>query len=427
MRRLQLDSVLLFCLVTPFIMEFRLGSGETPFWLFGFIFFGLLLFICTDLFSISRDSFHVLKDVVLWTLMLTVIGNAFWAAMVVRHQTAPAYDIHDIIIQQEAAIRYFLDGKNPYAETYFGTPLEQWHYSDTETNPALYHFVMQPLYLLFSLPFYYASFRTVGFFDGRMPLLFLFFSLLVSAWAVVKDRVDRRVFLILLAFNPAMLPYTLEGRSDVFMYAFLVIGWLLLYKHWYMLAGIPLACAFAVKQSVWPMFPLYVMYLFFTKLSEKDRHETVLHAVFFVGTNLFLFGLTYAGIVVPFLLWDAKAFIDSTVLYLTGSVPTSYPISGYGAGMVLYKLGLISDLSAYYPFGIWQAIIGLPLLVGLSVYIKKQPGVKRLIISYGIFLMVYWYFSRYFNNSHVGYLSMVFLTAYFWPDDRETIEKADAS
>lgn len=426
MRRLQFDSVLLFALVVPFIMNYRLGSGETPFWLFGIIFSGLLSYICIDLFSLSRDAFNRTKDIALWFVTVVVIGSAFWAAMIVRHQTSPVYDVHDIIIQQEAAIRYFLDGKNPYAETYFGTPLEQWNYSETETNPALYHFVMQPFYLLFSLPFYYVSFRTVGFFDGRMPLLFLFFAMLVSAWALVKDRVDRRVFLILLAFNPAMIGYTLEGRSDIFMYAFLFAGWFLLYKHHTMLAGIPLAMAFAVKQSVWPMFPLYALYLFFVKHAEKDGHETIIHSLAFTVKNLIVFTIVYGAIVAPFMYRDSKAFIDSTVLYLIGSVPTSYPVSGYGAGMVLYKLGLITDLSVYYPFGIWQVLVGTPLIIMLSMYLKRHPSVKRLVISYGIFLMVYWYFSRYFNNSHVGYLSMVFLTAHFWPDDRETIEKADA-
>lgn len=409
MKRLQIDSILLFSLVTPIIMTYRLSSGDTPYWLFGVIFLLLLGYMVLDILKLSRDLYHRLKDLMVLILVALIIGSTFWSAMVVRHQTAPEYNIHDIILQQEAAMRYLLDGKNPYGENYFGTPLENWHYSDTEVNPALYHFVMQPWYLLFSLPFYWVSFRTVGFFDGRMPLLFLFCMLLVNAWVLVKDKIDRRVFLILLSLSPGVLPYTLEGRSDIFMYAFLFFGWFMLYKHRLSLAGIPLALAFAVKQSVWPLFPLYVVYLLFV----KDEHRTR----WFVGKNLMLFFIVFISIVGPFIYWDWMAFLNSTVLYLTGSVPTSYPISGYGVGMVLYNLGYIRDLHAYYPFGIWQAIVGIPVLIILIRYIIKDPSVYRLIISYGIFLMVYWYFSRYFNNSHVAYISLIFLTAYFWPNE----------
>ena len=76
--------------------------------------------------------------------------------------------------------------------------------------------------------------------------------------------------------------------------------------------------------------------------------------------------------------------------------------------------GIITDVNAYYPFWIWQLVICLPLAVVLFRWLKKSPKVWRLIICYGVFTLVFWYFSRYFNNSHLGYLSIVFLTAYFW-------------
>lgn len=408
MKNISLSSILLFALLIPFIMTYRIGPGDTPYWLFGLIFSGLLFYLILDLLKIPEVIYFKFKQIVLWFMILFVIGSSFVSAIIVRHQTAPVYQIHDIVIQQEAAIRFLLHGKNPYAATYFGTPLEQWHYSDKEINPALYHFVMEPFYLLFTIPFYFVSNHTIGFFDGRIPLLFLFFSILVTIHFLIKDKEKRQLFQTLFTFNPAILGYTLEGRSDIFMFAFLFLGLFLLYQKKYQLAGIPLGLAFAIKQSVWPLLPFYIVFLYFKTL---DIAKTL--------KILFFFILTFVLIVLPFFFWDQKAFLDSTIFYLSGTSSNSYPISGYGLGMVLQQVGFIKDVHSYYPFYIWQILIGLPLILILLKFLQKNPSVKYLILTYGIFLFVFWYLSRYFNNSHLGYLSLIFMTAYFWPKEKD--------
>lgn len=404
--KVAFSSILLFVLVIPFVMTYRLSPGSTPYWLFSLIFLALGVYLVLDLSKIKGGKYSNLKQIVLWIVIAAVIGSAFVSAIVVRHQTAPIYGVHDIILQQEAAIRLLIHGKNPYSETYFGTPLELWHYSDTETNPALYHFVMGPFYLLFALPFYFLSNHTIGYFDARIPLLFLFILALFLAAKLVKDIEKRQIFIILLAFNPAILGYTLEGRSDFFMFPFLFVGMYLLYKQKYFLSGIPIALAFAIKQSAWPLFPFYFLYLFF---KTKNISKTLRLIIPFL--------ITFGVITAPFLFWNSKAFIDSTILYLSGSASQSYPVSGYGLGKLLNEIGVIKNLNTYYPFIIWQVLIGVPVFLYLARFLKKSPSVSRLILVYGIFLFVYWYLSRYFNNSHLGYLSVVFTTAYFWPEE----------
>jgi uncharacterized membrane protein len=320
--------------------------------------------------------------------------------------------IHDIILQQEAAIQFFLHGKNPYAETYFGTFMEQWNYSDKEVNPALYHFVMEPFYLVSALPFYYVSNHTIGYFDGRIPLVFLFAVVIVTGYFIVNDSEQQRLFMILLAFHPSILPYTLEGRSDIYMFAFLLLGFYFLSRGKNMLSAITLALAFTVKQSAWPLFPFYFLYLLW-------REKNIIKVSFplIVFTSIFLI------IVLPFFLWNPHAFIDSTISFLSGSTAHSYPISGYGLGSMLLQFGLITDKSAYYPFVIWQLLFCIPVFFALVVYLKKHVTVKRMIVCYGLFLFLFWYLSRYFNNSHLAYLSLVFLTAYFWPENEEKKKK----
>ena len=407
MKNIRFDSILLFAFVVPFIMTYRIGPNETPYWLFGLIFLVLLCYISLDISKLSKNIFFKFKQIILWFLIITVVGSAIYSAIIVRHRTHPVYMIHDIIIQQESAVRFLLHGKNPYSATYFDTPLVLWHYSDKDTNPALYHFVMEPFYLIFAIPFYLVSSRIFGFFDGRMPLFFLFFAMLLIAWRLVKDKSKRLLFLILLAFNPAMLGYTLEGRSDVFMLAFLFLGLYLLHKKRHSLAGLPIALAFAVKQSAWPILPFYFAFVYF---KNKNISKTF--------KDLGIFAITFIGITLPFFLWDPKAFLDSTLFYLSGNIANGYPISGYGIGMILTQMGIIKDANQYYPFQIWQALIGIPLIIVLIKNLKNNLKVGRVILVYGIFLFVFWYFSRYLNNSHLGYLSMVFITAYFWPDEK---------
>src|SRR3989344_3492880 len=404
--KLKLDSILLFTLVIPFIMSYRIGPDETPYWLFGLIFLGLLSYISLDLFKLKENTFFKLKQFILWVLISGVIGSAIFSAIVVRHKTHPIYMIHDIIIQQESAVRFLLHRINPYSATYFDTPLEAWHYSDKGVNPALYHFVMQPFYLIFAIPFYLLSNRLFGFFDGRMPLFFLFFASILIAGKLVKDKSKRLLFMILIAFNPAMLGYTLEGRSDIFMFAFLLLGLYLLHTKKYFLAGLPVALSFAVKQSVWPILPFYFAFIYF---KNKSLSKTL--------KEISLFLITFTVIVSPFFLWDPKAFLESTVFYLSGNTSHAYPISGYGIGIILSQLGIIKDAHQNSPFHIWQAVIGLPLAIILINNLKNNLNVGRLILAYGIFLFVFWYFSSYLTNSHLGYLSLVFITAYFWPEE----------
>lgn len=410
MKRLSIDSVILFALVVPFIMTYRLTAGDPSYLLFGFIFLSLLFYLVLDVLQINLEFYFKLKQIVLLLIIILVLGSSFTSAIIVRHQTAPIYGVHDIILQQEAATRFFLDGKNPYATTYFGTFLEEWHYSDTEVNPALYHFVMEPFYLLFYLPFYWVANHTIGYPDGRMPLFFLFFTLLIMGSALVKDKEKKLLFVILLAFNPAMLGYILEGRSDIFMFTFMFGGLYLLAKKRHVLSSIPMALAFAVKQSAWPILPFYAAYIYFKTKNIKT-----------VAYTLLLFALILGVIVGPFILWDAKAFLDSTVFYLSGNTQQSYPVSGYGFGKILTQAGLIKDIHSYYPFHIWQLVIGLPVVLVLLKFIRNRSSVGKLVLAYGIFLFVFWYFSRYFNNSHLGFLSLVFITAYFWPEKENKI------
>ncbi len=401
-----LDSILLFAFAIPIVMKYRILPVEgTPYWLFGILFF-LLVANCVvsfypEILGKFRKHLGNMKIAFMVATIGIVLGGSMWTSIVDRAKTAPALGVHDIILQQEAAMRYLIVGKNPYKETYFGTPVESFHYGELgkdAVNPALFHFVMPPWYVVFPFVFYYPATHLLGFFDGRMALIFAMGMLLVSLWYWYRDKAIARTAIILSALSPSVVDYFIEGRSDIFALSWLMASLVLLRYRRYMWSGVMLALAILSKQTIWFIVPFYTVYVWL-----KVPHKKVFWQAGFISIMI---GIAF---VLPFLVWDTKAFVDSVLLYLTGNTPNSYPISGYGLGMLLYDAGIIPDIHAYYPFIIWQVAISLPLLILLLRWIFKKPTEATLVVSYAIFLTVYWYLSRYFNNSHLGYLSMVFV------------------
>lgn len=387
-----IDTVLLLALSLPWPLKYRIFPMEgTPYILFGIYF--ALLFVYAALGKKWRA-----KLVVLFTIIGIAAGGPLITAIIDRSRVAPVFGVHDIILQLEAALRYLIQGINPYKATYFGTHMEAWHYAELGkdmVNPALYHFVMPPWYLLFTF-FFYPFVKIFGFFDGRLPLLFTYFGTLAILAVWIKDYQKKILAIIFTAFNPVMFDYLLEGRSDHFAFFWLLFALFLWQRKRFVLAAAVYALALLSKQTIWLSLPFVLLY-------ARTKRPLVLGA--FVGTVALILG--------PFLIWDARSYWESTVAFLQGATPVSYPVAGYGWGMVLYQLGVIKDIHAYYPFIYWQLGVALPVLFFLMRWVRKTLSVARVLIAYSIFLFVFWYFSRYFHNSHLGYISLVLGVGYF--------------
>ncbi len=377
----------------------------TPYWLFGVLFLSLFLHLVLSFASLwqPNKTLDRIRHFLFWVILGIVFGGTTVTAIVDRSNIAPVYGVHDIILQQEAAMRYLLVGKNPYKETYFGTPVESFHYDEVgkpAINPALYHFVMPPWYLLFPFAFYFVSTPVFGYFDGRMALVVLAFALffLLARW--FKHRSIGQLAIILMALSPATVDYVIEGRSDLFALCWLVFALYLLDKKRLLWSGIVYGLALLSKQTIWFSLPFYLGFVWW---KTKDRR--------IFGINLVGILVTVGVIVAPFFLWDPKAYLDSTVFYLSGGTLGGYPIAGYGWGMILWSLGIVKDFHSQHPFFLWQLIFGLPVLVVLLRLLKKRLSLSFVWFGYATFLFVIWYFSRYFNNSHMGYLSSLFVLA----------------
>lgn len=404
------DAILLFSLSIPVVMKYRLlPITGTPYWLFGVLFIVLVVNILLAYHSMMVKKVPVLiektRDLLVWFVVFVVVICTTTTAMVDRSRVAPVWGVHDIILQEEAALRYLLHGKNPYKETYFGTPVESFNYDEVDNvnavNPALYHFVMPPWYLLFPVGFYVLGVRLVGFFDARMALLFCMIGTQYILWKWIKDVNLRRLAIILVSISPTVFDYFIEGRSDVFAFFWLIFSLYLLSIKRPLVSSFIFGLALMSKQTIWVAVPFYFSYLFI--LYQKQIRRAWWSVAITCLVSLALSG--------PFLLWNAQAFIDSVLLYLTGGTVGSYPISGYGLSMVLYSVGIIKNIHDVFPFYIYQIVVGVPLFILLVRWLRKEPKISTVLFSYGTFLTAFWYMSRYFNNSHLGYISLLYMTA----------------
>jgi hypothetical protein len=400
-----IDALLLMLFGLPVVLRYKILPTETtPYWLFGIVFFILIFHLVISLYPKYIGSLSRLlriKSFFLWTTICIVLFGVVGTSIIDRSRVSPTYGVHDIILQQEAAMRYLIQGKNPYKETYFGTPVEQFHYdevSKNDVNPALYHFVMPPWYLLFPFSFYFISIPTLGYFDGRFALLFTMILLLIFLSKWFKNRLLGNIAIVITALSPATVDYFIEGRSDMFALSWFVVSLVLLERKRISLSALFFAFSLLSKQTIWFALPFYLVYLW--NIQKKNIKSLIKPLSIITIVCLLLVG--------PFLLWDYRAFIESVILYLSGGTSTSYPVSGYGLSMMLYEFGFISDRHAYYPFIIWQILFGLPVLIASIMWLIKSPRMGRLLVGYAVTLSVVWYTSRYFNNSHMAFLSSIF-------------------
>ncbi len=402
----SLDALLLLVLSIPIPLYYRIWPMEgTPYILFGVFFlavFGNVLISFWGHQWFPQKTLTAIKTALLVFVTIIVVAFPTITAIVDRHKTAPIYGVHDIILQQEAAMRYLVQHKNPYKETYFGTPMEEWDYGELGkkvVNPALYHFVMPPWYVIAPFFIYPIANRLWGFFDGRMLLLLSAAMSMMVMFFLWKKKELARYAIPLIIFPPAVINYFIEGRSDAFALAWFLLAVYCLTKKRFFWSSIVFGLALISKQTIWFAFPFYCVYLWI--LTKKQWKKTFGYIV--------VSGLVAAALTAPFFFWDPHAFFESTVSYLSGNSSTGYPVSGYGLGMVLYSLGVIKDIHAYYPFSLWQLALGMPTLVLSLWYFLKKPSLSRFFFGYGATLLVIWYVSRYFNNSHLSYLANIFV------------------
>ena len=320
------------------------------------------------------------------------------ASIVLRETGKPYTYIHDGALMIEEAARKVIAGHNPYAADYLDTPLYYW---PMVNNPALYHLTYFPFLFLVTIPFAWAFDHLGIFWDQRYLYLPAFVATLAVVRLLVKRPENRIALVALVGLNPQLFPFVIEGRNDFFVLLFLFAGIALLQRERRTWGSLAIAAAAAAKLHALFLLPFVAVYLVATR-KPKTIGEALRALSPTVPAVVFL-AVTF----VPFLVNDWGAFYDDVVRYNAGGAAWTYPISGMGFSALLLWLGAIPYRQADFPFAVIEIAVATPLAFYMLRRLWDRPTIALMLGGYGLTLLAFLFFGRYFQGNYVGYILAV--------------------
>jgi Gpi18-like mannosyltransferase len=350
----------------------------------------------------SLPHFRVKLALVFAIIASTVIAQSLYLVSL-RHVAGPASYTHDGgVIQTEEAIKFILQGKNPYVEDYTKTPMAEW---GLDLRTALYHYPYLPWTFVFSLPFYQFGTAVIGWFDERLVYLTLFVLMLVMATRLSANRSATLAIVMVLGLNPIMGSDVIFGQNDSFVLFWLVAALWAAGRTRPTLRGfspILFALACASKPTAWFLVPFFFL---FWAGEGSDANEGTRSANA-VGRlrRLVPFAVVMAVVVLPFVLWDPYNFYDDVWAWSAGTSPTAYQIRGWGLSNFVLALNLVPTRVAYFPFWIPEALVAVPLFIVLLRRQWLENTLANVAWHGGVLLFAYAYASRFLNENYLGFI-----------------------
>jgi hypothetical protein len=392
--------------------------------------FGLLIiYLLVDIFGQNRSpkwTYRLKLPLIYGLIALLVVGKTV-LLMNLRHQRGPASYAHDGgVIQTEVAIDYFLNGLNPYVEDYVNTPMAEWGLDEYRT--ALYHYPYLPWTFVFATPFFLISQAAPGWFDMRSVYLLLFILTLLSGQSLASKPRDKLLLVAIIGLNPISTLNIIFGLNDPFVLFWIVLGlWLVRRGEartasfgrrspvYDLLGSAAFGLACASKPTAWFLAPFWLLYLL------RDRWGTNLWPPLATWPSLLTTLLRRAWslpaiallVIGPWFVWNPAAMYDDVWRWSSGQGETGYQIWGWGASNYVLAFGLVENRFEYWPFIIPGAVVGLPLLWFLLKRQARHNTAGAMLYGYTIFLLVFFYLSRFMQPNYLGYSLDFLALAYF--------------
>ena len=316
------------------------------------------------------------------------------ALIAYRLKTGIPILMHDGAYQTEEAMRALLTNHDPYGFDYTQTSMQRWHwYVNADLHPYLFHYVYSPLTLLLPLPLFAVASALGVPFDVRLVTLA---TAGVAAWAMVRLpwRWEwRYVGLTVLFLDPFF--YLPQGRNDILFLAAVLLGCLAWERDRPVLAGWSFGLAMAFKQFAVFFLPPAGVALAALMLAGRLSKPRLVWAV--AGLVLPL-----AVTVAPFLAWSPSAFWTDTVGVVIGMAHPSFPIDGFGLSALMVRLHLLPNKQAFFPFGLVETAVIVPLLAWGLPRVWRRPRLDRVLQVAAITTAAALVCSRYFNDNHLA-------------------------
>jgi len=343
-------------------------------------------------FTVRQRAVHLAAIVASFVVAPTI------ASIVLRETGRPYTYIHDGALMIEWAARKLLLGQNPYVADYLDTPLFYW---PMVNNPALYHLTYFPSLFLITTPFVWLFDHIGLFWDQRYLYLPAYLATLAVVPLLVRRPENRLALTALVALNPQLFPFVVEGRNDFFVLLFLFAGIVLLQRERRTWGSLAIAAAAAAKLHALFFLPFLAVYLVATRKPKTFREA--LAALRPVIPAAVLLAVTF----VPFLVNDFAAFYDDVVRYNAGGAAWTYPISGMGFSALLLALGVIEYRQADFPFALIEILVATPIAMWWIRRLWREPTLAVLLSGYAITLLAFLFFGRYFQGNYLGYILAV--------------------
>lgn len=302
---------------------------------------------------------------------------------------SPMTLIGDGALQMQISRTLLVRGINPYGFNYDGTGLEHAPWGQPFPNPALHHLDYWPGTVLIPLPVQAAFQSVFGWWDERIWLLVAAAAVWLLLRRLVPGTRGRMAALAVFLF-PGHSLLAVLGDNDMPMVALLLAAALAMVNRKWLLAGLVVGLAIATKQTALIAVPVLVVWAIH---QGADRRAIIRAAGVGAATTALFFA--------PFLLWNAAAFINDTLIFNFGGGPETYPIQGIGLSAWLLQVGIINGPRDAFPFFLIQLplVVTAWILAGRWLTRHRRPG--DVILWIGIAFFVFLFTNRFSQPAYL--------------------------
>jgi hypothetical protein len=310
---------------------------------------------------------------------------------IVRWQlvASPRALIGDGAYQTQLAGGFVLQGVDPYGADYGRAGLATAPWGESFPSPALHHLVTWPGQFLFPLPLQALSRLVFGWWDERVFLLLAAVAIWLLLGALFPGM-PGRMAAVALFLVPGHSLLAVLGDNDLPVVALLLAALLASQRRRFLLMGLLLGCAIVTKQHALLAVPLIVAWAAVRGADLRIIARAALTATAVV-----------AGFLLPFIVWDAGAFVRDTIIFLIGGGSEAYPINGFGLSAILLAAGVIHGVRDAFPFALLEtAVAGVVWAMGWR-WLRRGAPLADVLILVGVIFAGVLFVSRYFHDTHL--------------------------